>query len=125
MIGFMKKISLYDLEYVIDNFDVRNDIKYLLDSYLIDLIECEKIIYHELNKVVIKYGNLLDVNNYSSAIRFEHVYVLIEELKATIDVLMFNIVRKLRKTILTNKEYIIVINSFMLSDGYILCIEFL
>lgn len=123
MFGFMTKIPLYELEYVIGNVDVRNDIKYLLDNYLLEAIGNYKSVYYELNMVSINYTTILDVEQYNSIVNFGHIYLIIEELVSTLEVMIFNLVRKLNDKLSKSREAVVEINSFMVSDGYIICVD--
>ena len=123
MFGFMTKIPLYELEYVIGNVDVRNDIKYLLDNYLLEAIGNYKSVYYELNMVSINYTTILDVEQYNSIVNFGHIYLIIEELVSTLEVMIFNLVRKLNDKLSKSREAVVEINSFMVSDGYIICMD--
>jgi len=123
MSGFMTKIPLYELEYAIGNVDVRNDIKYLLDNYLLDAIGNYKSVYYELNMVSINYTTILDVEQYNSIVNFEHIYLIKEELVSTLEVMIFNLVRKLNDKLSKSREAVVEINSFMVSDGYIVCVD--
>lgn len=123
MSGFMTKIPLYELEYAIGNVDVRNDIKYLLDNYLLDAIENYKVVYYELNIASIKYTTILDIEQYNSIIGFERIYPTKEDLMNTLEVMIFNLVRKLNEKLSKRKEAVVEINSFMVSDGYIVCVD--
>lgn len=123
MPGFMTKIPLYELEYAIGNVDVRNDIKYLLDNYLLDAIENYKSVYYKLNMVSINYITILDVEQYNSIVNFEHIYLIKEELVSTLEVMIFNLVRKLNDKMSKSREAVVEINSFMVSDGYIVCMD--
>ena len=123
MFGFMTKIPLYELEYVIGNVDVRNDIKYLLDNYLLEAIGNYKSVYYQLNMVSINYTTILDVEQYNSIVNFGHIYLIIEELVSTLEVMIFNLVRKLNDKLSKSREAVVEINSFMVSDGYIICVD--
>lgn len=123
MFGFMTKIPLYELEYVIGNVDVRNDIKYLLDNYLLEAIGNYKSVYYELNMVSINYTTILDVEQYNSIVNFGHIYLIIEELVSTLEVMIFNLVRKLNDKLSKSREAVVEINSFIVSDGYIVCVD--
>ena len=123
MSGFMTKIPLYELEYVIGNIDVRNDIKYLLDNYLLYAIENYKSVYYVLNMVSINYTTILDVEQYNLIVNFEHIYRIKEELVSTLEVMIFNLIRKLNDKLSKSREAVVEINSFMVSDGYIVSVD--